>query len=231
MAPELPVGHPEVHMKFRILVLTLLAIGATATVSAQVREGTVEISPFAGYLFGGEFARGTTSAFDFTVETDDDATYGLRLGYNITENFELEAQWSRTETEFVTDDDELFGDDGNELGNLDIDYFLGYMTFNFGHRRAVPYVTVGAGAARLDPDIPFSNARRDTRFTGSLGVGVKVFVNPHFGFRFDGRGYATSLGDRDRRDRFCNDDDFFDDCDDREWLTNGEISGGLIFAF
>jgi hypothetical protein len=57
-------------------------------------------------------------------------------------------------------------------------------------------------------------------------------VNPHFGFRFDGRGYATSLGDRDRDDRFgC--DDFFDDCDSdrKEWLTNGEISAGLLFAF
>jgi outer membrane beta-barrel protein len=234
MAPELPFGHPEVHMKFRILVLTLLAIGATAAVSAQVREGTVEISPFAGYLFGGEFARGTTSAFDFTVETDDDATYGLRLGYNITENFEIEFQASRTDTEFVTDDDELFGDDEQDFGDLTIDYYMAYGTFNFGHRRAVPYITLGAGVARFDPDIPGTDADEDTRFTGSLGIGLKTFVNPHFGLRFDARGYATSLGDRDDDDRFfCDDDDFFDRCDDddREWLTNGELSFGLVFAF
>jgi opacity protein-like surface antigen len=220
-------------MKLRVSILVLIAALTAAAASAQVREGTVEISPFAGYLFGGEFARGTTSVFDFRVDVDDDATYGLRFGYNITDSFELEAQASHTGTQFVTDDDELFGDDSDNLGDLDIDYFMGYMTFNFGHRRAVPYVTVGAGVARLDPDIPFSNARRDTRFTGSLGVGVKAFVNPHFGLRFDGRGYATSLGNRDRDDRFfCDDSDFFDSCDDdREWLTNGEISFGLIFAF
>jgi outer membrane beta-barrel protein len=220
-------------MKFRFFILVLIAAASAAAASAQVREGTVEISPFAGYLIGGEFARGTTSVFDFRVDVDDDATYGLRLGYNITENFEVEAQASHTRTGFVTNDDELFGDSGESLGDLDIDYLMGYMTFNFGHRRAVPYVTVGAGVARLDPDIPLSNARRDTRFTGSLGVGLKAFVNPHFGFRFDGRGYATSLGDRDRRDRFsCDDGDFFDSCDnDREWLTNGEISFGLLFAF
>jgi opacity protein-like surface antigen len=220
-------------MKLRVCIFVIIAAATAAATSAQVREGTVEISPFAGYLFGGEFARGTTSLFDVRVDVDDEATYGIRLGYNITDNFEIEAQASHTETAFVTDDDELFGDEGDDLGDLDIDYFLGYMTFNFGHRRAVPYVTVGAGVARLDPDIPFSDARRDTRFTGSLGVGVKAFVNPHFGLRFDGRGYATSLGDRDRDDRFfCDDDDFFDDCDDdREWLTNGEISFGLVFAF
>ena len=54
-------------------------------------------------------------------------------------------------------------------------------------------------------------------------------MNPHFGFRFDGRGYASSLGDNN--DNFGCDDEFFDDCNNNDWLTNGEISGGLIFAF
>lgn len=222
-------------MKFRVLALALLVAGASAAASAQVREGTFEISPFAGYLFGGEFERSSTSLFDFEVETDDDATFGLRVGYNLTDNFEMEFQASRTETEFVTEDDELFGpDDEQDFGDLTIDYFMGYGTFNFGRRRAVPYITVGAGVARLDPDVPGIRARKDTRFTASIGIGVKAFVNPHFGFRFDGRGYATSLGDRDDDDDdfFC-DDDFFDDCDSdsKDWLTNGEISAGLVFAF
>jgi hypothetical protein len=221
-------------MKFRVplvLVFTVFAAAVSTAALAQIREGTVEISPYAGYLFGGEFARGTTDLFDVRVEADDDATYGIRLGYNLTDNFEMEFQASRTESAFVSDDDnDLFGTDGETFGDLTIDYYMGYGTFNFGHRRAVPYITVGAGVARLDPDIPGTNARRDTRFTGSLGIGVKAFVNPHFGFRFDGRGYATSLGDRDD-DRFGCRDDFFDDCDNNEWLTNGEISAGLIFAF
>jgi len=217
-------------MKFRVFLLMLLAIGAGVVAQAQVREGTVEISPFAGYLFGGEFARGTTSLFSSRVDVDDEATYGLRVGYNASDNFEFEAQASRTDTKFVTNNDELFNPGEQDLGDLKIDYLLGYGTFNFGHRRAVPYITIGAGVARLDPDVPGSNARRDTRFTGSLGIGLKAFVNPHFGFRFDGRGYATSLGNRNN-DRFGCRDDFFDDCDNRDWLTNGEISGGLIFAF
>lgn len=221
-------------MKFRVLVFAFLAAGASAAATAQVREGTVEISPFAGYLFGGEFARGSTSLFNFDVQADDDATFGVRLGYNLTDTFEMEFQASRTETEFVTEDDELFDPDEQAFGDLTIDYFMGYGTFNFGRRRAVPYITLGAGVARLDPNVPGTNARKDTRFTASLGIGVKAFVNPHFGFRFDGRGYATSLGDRnDDEDFFCDEDRFFDDCDsDRtEWLTNGEISAGLVFAF
>lgn len=221
-------------MRLRVLLFTLLAVGASSISSAQVREGTFEISPFAGYLFGGEFSRGTTSLFDFEVEADDDATFGLRFGYNVTDNFELEFQASRTETAFVTQDDELFGPDEEDFGDLTIDYFMGYGTFNLGRRRAVPYITLGAGVARLDPDVPGTRAEKDTRFTASLGVGVKAFVNPHFGFRFDGRGYATSLGERDDdNDFFCDGDRFFDDCDsdNSEWLTNGELSVGLLFAF
>ncbi|HEY3122429.1 MAG TPA: outer membrane beta-barrel protein [Thermoanaerobaculia bacterium] len=217
-------------MKFRVFLLMLLAVGASAVAQAQIREGTVEISPFAGYLFGGEFARGTTSLFNFKVDVDDEATYGLRVGYNVSEKFEFEVQASRTDTKFVTDNDQLFNPGQQNLGDLRIDYLLGYGTFNLGHRRAVPYITIGAGVARLDPDVPGSIARRDTRFTGSLGIGFKAFVNPHFGFRFDGRGYATSLGNRNNDRSRCR-DDFFDNCDNREWLTNGELSGGLIFAF
>jgi outer membrane beta-barrel protein len=221
-------------MKFRVLAFTLLAAAASAAATAQVREGTVEISPFAGYLFGGEFARGSTSVFDFEVQADDDATFGVRLGYNLTDSFEMEFQASRTETAFVTKDNELFDPNEQAFGDLTIDYFMGYGTFNFGRRRAVPYITIGAGVARLDPNVPGTNARKDTRFTASLGIGVKAFVNPHFGFRFDGRGYATSLGDRNNEDDFfCDNDGFFRDCDSNrtDWLTNGEISAGLVFAF
>ena len=182
-------------MKFRVFLVLALAAGVSTAALGQIREGTVEISPFAGYLFGGEFARGSTSLFDTRVEADDDATYGVRLGYNMSDSVEMEFQASRTKTAFVTDDDhDVFGSNGPELGDLTIDYYMGYGTFNFGHRRAVPYITIGAGVARLDPNVPNTNARSDTRFTGSLGIGVKAFVNPHFGFRFDGRGYATLSG-------------------------------------
>jgi opacity protein-like surface antigen len=205
---------------------------------AQVRSGTVEISPFAGYLFGGRFERGTLAIFDSRVDVDDHATYGARLGWNVTRNVELEAQVSRTETAFVTPGShELFGTSGRRLGDLTIDYLLGYGTFNFGHGRTVPYVTLGMGAARFDADVcrdvvtipesPCVNPDRDTRFTASAGAGVKIFATRHFGFRFDGRYYGTLLHDArgSSCDRFrCRDDN-------RNWLSNGDVTGGLLFAF
>lgn len=215
-------------MTIRALLVSAAALLAASSATAQIRQNTVEISPYAGYLFGGQFARGSNALFDFTVDVDDHATYGARLGFYLTSNFQLELQASHTETAFVTDDGgDLFGGDSVKLGDLDIDYLLGYMTFNFGHRRAVPYVTIGGGVARLDPNVPGREADRENRFTASIGAGVKTFFTPNFGMRFDGRYYGTSLDSRNSN----NCDNFFDSCDDRDWLSNGEVTGGLLFAF
>jgi opacity protein-like surface antigen len=204
------------------LAAALVALALPGAARAQLRENTVEISPFYGYLWGGQFAHGSNSLFNQTVDVDDHSTFGGRIGYNATENLQLELQWSRTDSHFVSHDSgDLFGSGGERLGDLRIDYWMGYGTFNFGHRRLVPYVTIGAGAARLQPSATAVPANDDTRFTASLGAGLKLFVNPHFGFRFDGRGYSTYLNSEDN----CH-----HDCSSR-WLTNGEASGGLIFAF
>lgn len=206
-------------------VLLVLAVPAGAR--AQLRDQTFEISPFYGRFFGGDFARGSNSIFSERVDADDANTYGLRLGYNATEHFEIEVEGSRTDTHFVShDSSDVFGPGGERLGDLRVDYLLGYGTWNFGHRRVVPYVTLGAGVGNLQPSATPVAAHDSTRFTGSLGVGLKVFVDPHFGLRFDARGYSTYLN----RDDTC---DRHDDrrCDDTHWLTNGVLSGGVILAF
>ena len=212
-------------MKLRTLSIAAVSLLAASSLFGQVREGTVEIEPFAGYLWGGRFARGSTDLFSSSVDVDDHATYGGRLGFNVTSTFEIEFQYSRTDTAFVTrEGGAIFGPGPTRLGDLRIEYYLGYATFNFGHSRFVPYVTIGAGAAHLKPDVEGVDAGSDTRFTASFGGGLKIFVNPHFGFRFDGRGYSTSLGDNNTS---CG----HHDCTNSNWLTNGEATGGIVIAF
>lgn len=232
------------RLRTRILVSVLFLFALlTARVSfAQVRSGTVEISPFAGYLFGGRFqGDGTLAIYDSSVDVEDHATYGARLGWNVTSKVELEAQVSRTETALVNPGRRvILGTSRGRLGDLTIDYLLGYGTFNFGHGRAVPYVTLGMGAARLDADVcrgvaeigenpPCANPDRDARFTASVGTGVKIFATPHIGFRLDGRYYGTLL----HRDRgvSCDHGRCDDNRDNRNWLSNGDLTGGLVFAF
>lgn len=213
-------------MKTRLLLIAAAALLLTSSIQAQVRQGTVELEPFAGYLWGGSFDQGSTVLFPTRVDVEDHATYGGRIGVNVTSLFEMEFQYSRTETFFVSHEhDGVFGPGPARLGDLRIEYFLGYATFNFGHSRLVPYVSVGAGAAHLTPEVAGVNAQSDTRFTASLGGGLKVFLNPHFGLRFDGRGYTTSLSNSN--DSSCG----HHNCNNSNWLTNGEATGGLVIAF
>jgi opacity protein-like surface antigen len=166
------------------------------------------------------------------VDVDDHGTFGGRVGFLINRSFEIELQYSRTETHFVTQNGgQLFGPDAQPLGDLNIDYLLSYMTFNFGHNRyVIPYITLGAGAARLDPTVPGRNADSETRFTASLGGGVRTMFTRNFGLRFDGRIYTTLLDNNDNNNG-C--DNHHNNCHNHNnnWLTNGDVTGGLVFAF
>jgi opacity protein-like surface antigen len=221
-------------MKTRVVLFAVAAaLVGVASASAQLRSGTVEINPFAGYLFGGEIThRGIyyphdpctapgCGSVDANVDVDDDVTYGGRIGYNFSSLVEAEFQYSRTDTQFLV---RPFNGPNVRVGDLTLDYFLGYITFNFGHGRVVPYFTIGAGAANLIPSIPGSFSTSEVRYTGSLGGGVKMFLTPHFGLRFDGRAYSTYLGNNSHV--YCN-----PYCTSQTWLTNGDVNGGFIIAF
>ena len=213
-------------MKSRVAFLVLaLALACAPAAVAQLRAGTVEINPFAGYLFGGEISHFHDDFDDFHTQVDvaDDWAYGGRIGYNFSSLFQMEAEYSRTETNFVLRSRNF---EDQEFGDLRIEYFLGYATFNFGHGRVVPFFTIGAGGANLAPNLPGTPSESEVRFTTAAGGGIKVFVCPWFGFRFDGRFYSTWLGNDSRV--YCDSEGF---CHSRDWLPNVTATGGFIFAF
>jgi hypothetical protein len=60
---------------------------------------------------------------------------------------------------------------------------------------------------------------------------VKIYANPHFGFRFDGRYYGTYLNSRNRCDVFSDGSTFCSNRDRTNWLGNAEATGGLVISF
>ncbi|HEY6929481.1 MAG TPA: outer membrane beta-barrel protein [Thermoanaerobaculia bacterium] len=226
-------------MKSRVAWLFVIALCAASAASAQVRRGTFEITPFAGYLWGGHFDAGSNALFQQRVDVEDHLDYGVGVGYFWTSLNEFEFRWSESRTHFVNSNGSpVFGPSGQELADLDIDYYMGYWTLNFGHQRAVPYFTFGAGAAVLNPgqrtDIPCPTTgcvepSSATRFTASMGGGVKLYVNRNFGFKFDGRFYDTYLNSHNCR-TFNNGNTFCSD-NHSSWLLNGEATGGLVISF
>ena len=224
-----------IRFRTAFLVASLLVFAlAASTAQAQNRHNTFEISPFGGWMFGGSFPAGSNDLFTKSVDVADDAIYGGRFGYNMTNLMEFEAFYAHSGTHFVSrHDDVLFGPSGTKLGDLSIDYALGLFTLNFGRNPYfVPFMSFGMGAAYLKPDVckvrksPCSNPNGEWRYTTSIGGGVKTFFTRHFGMRFDGRYYGTLLNSdsHDCHDGHCHNNN-------NSWMSNGDVTGGFVLAF
>jgi len=206
---------------------------------AQDRAGTWEISPFAGGYFGGRlygnytvpFSSGTVSNVRF-LEPDDDLAYGARLAYNVTRHFGIEVDWTSSRADLRYPNS--FGAVGGvvirnfKVGTLRQNVYEANALFNFGRRRVIGYVGIGAGSAVEKRDIAGVNPAATGRFTANLSVGGKFFFVPRVGLRIDGRYRAIDLRSDDGTS--CDHNIF---CDNRRgnWSYNGEVTGGLVFAF
>ena len=222
----------------RSLFFSALACGVltlAVPAFAQDRTGTWEISPFAGGYFGGRlygnytvpFSSGPVTNVRF-LEPDDDLAYGARLAYNVTRHFGFEVDWTSSRADLRSPD--FFGSTPRNLkvGRLRQNVYEANALFNFGRRRVIGYVGIGAGEAVLKQEVAGIDPSSRGRFTANVSVGGKFFFVPRVGLRIDGRYRTIDLRSDDGNS--CDHNSF---CDNRRgnWSYNGEITGGLIFAF
>ena len=121
---------------------------------AETKAGTYELSPFAGFydmhkadLFGG----------------------GIRLGYNLTGNWEVEGAYDRA------------GSKG------DIFHFDALYNFT-PYGPVTPFVLAGTGVAHISPESYNS-------ILGEIGAGIKYAINDVVGFRADVRDMQEKYND------------------------------------
>jgi Outer membrane protein beta-barrel domain len=219
---------------FPLAAMALLIIAGNA--DAQDRTGTVEITPFGGGYFGGRLYQGSNAIFSRDVDVQSAGTYGIRVGVNANRWLGIEAGFATARADIEgrgsAADPGLFGN-RNKLGTLDVKQYELNGVLNFGRRRAIPYFTIGAGATTFRARVPGVDVSEDTRFTANMGLGVKVFFNPHVALRFEGRGRTALVDDSNRcSDRYSGCDGYYDSNNsDRRWYTSGEVTGGITAAF
>ena len=171
--------------------LCLLAALLLATLPAGARGQSIEITPMVGYRFGGslEAVPGTAgSQSSAKLEVGDAAAFGVQLGYR-TGDGEIELLYARQNTKLQTAG--LFT--GVPAFDLALETWQLGGTYLFGDddAKARPFVAVGLGLTRLLPEpAGFSD---ETRFSASIGGGVKLWLGRHFGIRLEGRGFFTVL--------------------------------------
>ena len=226
-------------MRFRFVALASCFALATVAgpAAAQDRAGTWEISSFAGGYFGGRlygnytvpFTSGTVTDVRF-LEPDDDLAYGARLAYNVTRHFGFEVDWTSSRADLRSPDFSGSFPRNLKVGTLRQNVYEANALFNFGRRRAIGYFGIGAGGVVLRRDVPGVDPSSKGRFTANVSVGGKFFFVPRVGLRIDGRYRAINLTD-DRDDFSCDRNYFCNDGRRRNWSYNGEVTGGLVFAF
>ncbi len=195
--------------KLSLATLLLLAVPAVATA-----QPTFELTPFWGYRLGAEF-----EDFDLheSFELDDERSWGLLLGYNLSRHVQIELLWSHQET--VLFEDVGFAD--LPLYALDVDYYHAGVSYAFGAGQARPFLVATVGVTELDPQgVGFDS---DVRFSVGLGGGVKLMFGEHFGLRFELRGFGTDINSDDDHCH-CHGDD-----DGDLWQAEGRV--GLVLAF
>jgi len=180
----------------------------------------LQITPFYGYRFGGEFEDAHTGA---RLKFRDSASWGGILDVRTSPETHLEFYYSRQETELRRDEG-LFA--STTLFDLDVDYYHLGGTSGLRYGPWEPFVVATVGATHLAPAPPGTDSL--TRFSLGLGGGLRFFPTKHLGLYLAGRGLFTAL-EGDLAYRSESGDTTLRIDSDGFWQV--EFQAGLIFAF
>lgn len=204
-------------MSVRRTVLVACVVAGWASVSYAEK---IEVTPFYGYRFGGDFEDAETGE---SFDIDESPAWGGILDVRLSELTQLEFYYSRQETELKSSDG-LF--DAARLFDIDINYYHIGGTYIITTGTWQPFVVGTVGAAHLSPHAPGTDSL--TRFSVGIGGGVRFFPSDHFGLYLAGRGLFTFIGS-DTAIRFENGETTVRICSDG--LDQAELLAGLIIAF
>jgi hypothetical protein len=201
--------------------LGAILLAAAAINPAQAADQgykNYEITPFIGYMTGGEFEDPVTNT---DRDIDEDTNFGVI--------FDIAAdQWRHYEF--------LYAQQGTQVAgtapmDLDIQYLqVGGTVSNPDAVHVIPYFGITIGAARFSPDGP--GLDDETKLAFSVAGGVKVPITDNIGVRFDARAFVSLL-DTDGN-IFCVSDNGAGTCGIRaksDTLLQYSANLGLIVAF
>ncbi len=167
----------KVTLHYLLVALAATLLLASSATAGQ-RVGAFTLSPMVGY-----------HVFEGDQRTDDDISYGLAFGYNLTKNWaiELDLRYTPTETDF-------------EIGeNKDVEVWTGSMNalYHFNPDGPfVPYLAAGFGGMVFEVDEGLPGQDDDEDFMLNAGAGFKLFFSEDLALRVDARYVADFHSDR-----------------------------------
>jgi opacity protein-like surface antigen len=158
--------------------LVLMAVWFPLPAAAQ----NFELTPFAGYTWGGEFSDAVTGD---TLKVDENNDYGLMIDFRSDDRAQYELYLCRQSTSLKSSQVLT----GSPHFDLDIVYIHIGGTYTEAEGPVMPYVAGGLGVTHMVPKGP--GLSTETKFSISIGGGVKFYATDHIGLRLEGRWFGT----------------------------------------
>lgn len=203
---------------FRWIARALVTASLVAGHAPLVRAQTVEITPFAGYRFGGDFFE---LAVPGPVDRDGAPSAGVLLDVPLHDGLSFEALVTHQSAGFAIPA-VGFGPPVHE--HVVVQHFLGGGLQEFGFGRVRPFLTGTVGLSRYA--VPGDS---EIRVALAAGGGVKLYPWKMVGVRLDSRFYATFV-DLDSHATVCAPGRCFFALD-AAIVWQAEFIAGLVFRF
>lgn len=211
-----------------------MAAAEAAAIEASTSRSwaTVEVSGVAGYRFGGTTSPQGNTYID-RVGIPSSMSFGASVEVPITDAWHVEALWSHQSTELDVDFSGVVvpgGAGDRKVSDLKIDTIQAGVLVQSGSsdERARLYLDLLLGATILTPSSPFSAV---TKFSGSVGGGVKYWLTDHIGGRLGIRWMPVYLNSSSAGYSYC---DPIYGCYPywyNNYISQGDAHVGVIWKF
>jgi OOP family OmpA-OmpF porin len=183
----------RIMKKVGILIMFFVLMSAFTDAQAEVKAGSVSLTPLAGVRF-----------FEGSQDLRTSAVFGLRAGYNFTENLGLEGFFTYTKTEIESDAD---WKPWQEILGYGIEGLYHFMP----HGRFVPFIAIGIGGTyygkgeHYSVDPSYGERFESNKLTVDYGAGAKYFLTENIALRADVRHVIPLNSKWNNPDYFHND--------------------------
>lgn len=191
---------------------------AVEQTAADVHAHRIEITPVAGYQFGGGF-----SGEEGEIEIPAGFMYGAMLDLWVRPEAQAEFLYTRQETSIRFDPAGAAPE--IDLGDLVVHEFQLGGNVDLKPGRVRPYALGTLGVTWFDPAGDYDG---ESRFSSTLGAGIRAPLSDRFGLRMEGRwilNFFNSSGSI-----FCNSGGCLVNFSG-DFVSQGALSGGLSVGF
>jgi len=162
-------------MRFAVALLFSLHLGAP-----HVAAQTIEVAPFSGYRFGGDFYELTTNR---QIDTDGARSFGLIANVRMDSDLFFEALYTHQEAHVTVPIDLV---SQSSRVRVTVNHFHAGGLRELQPGRVRPFLTGTVGLTHYEAE-----GDNEVRFSLAAGGGVKLYPMRHLAVRFDGRLFAT----------------------------------------